>query len=128
MIQEGNFAFRKGKIGDRFPSGYEPANQNESPDFVLELDGEQVASACTMGKENHIFMISSFEWKKGYCTKFLELWEEFAKKNNYPELIVSHVASDALEYILENKISGYSFALDGQNEKIYHKSISSTEK
>lgn len=123
MISDNGFVFRKGKIGDKPPSGYIPIDENDIPAFVLELNEKQVASACTMSGENHIFMISSFDWGKGYCTKFIELWEKYATVNGYSELIVSHVASDALEHILEKK-SRFSFErLDECDEKIFRKDI-----
>lgn len=125
MICEDNFVFRKGKKGDKPPSGYIPRDENDLPDFVLELGNKQVASANTMSGENHIFMISSFDWNKGYCTKFLELWEKYARENKYRKLIVSHVDSDALEHILEKKRM-FSFEREESSSgKIYRKDLSS---
>jgi hypothetical protein len=120
MIREKTFLFRRGKIGDKPPSGYTPLDENDLPAFVLELDNKQVASACTMGEENHIFMISSFEWGKGYCTKLLEMWEKYAREKGYSKIIVSHVASDSLEHILEKK-QKFSFEFDEFSEKTYYK-------
>lgn len=120
MICDGNFVLRKGKKGDKLPPGY-LGDENDVPAFVLELNGKQVGSACTQGEDKHIFMISTFDWNKGYCTKFLELWENYAREKGFTELIVSHVASDPLEHILEKR--GYCFEFDKCNEKIYHKKL-----
>ena len=103
MICEDGFVFRKGKKYDKQPSGYIPFDENDIPDFVLELNGNQVVAAKTIHGKNHIYMISSFEQNKGYCTKFLGLWEKYATEKGYSELIVSYVDSDALEHILEKK-------------------------
>jgi RimJ/RimL family protein N-acetyltransferase len=95
MISEDGFVFRKGKKGDKQPADWGADIENDFPEFVLELRGKQVASARTRHGENHIFFISSFEWNKGYCTKFLELWEKYAKEKGYSEIIVSYVDTDA---------------------------------
>ena len=54
-------------------------------------------------------MISSVESGKGYCKKFLEMWEKYARENGYSALIISHVDNDALEHILEKKRRVFSF-------------------
>jgi hypothetical protein len=114
--------FRKGKIGDKPPAGYKPVDDNDAPTFVLEFENKQVASACTMGGENNIFMISSFDWRKGYCTKLLELWETYSIEKGYSKLIVSIVTDRVLEHILETKRS-FRFELDEYDEKTYFKDL-----
>jgi hypothetical protein len=120
MISEKGFVFRKGRTGDKTPHGYPKSDENDAPAFVLELNNTLVVSAC--GGENFIFIIESFDRCKGYCTKFLELWEKYAKEKGYTELIVSQVNNQSLEHILEK--GKFSFKLDKQNEKIYSKNIS----
>ena len=71
MICEDSFVFRKGKKGDKPPSCYIPIDENDLPAFVLELSNKQVASACTMSGDNHIFMISSFVGVKCIARNFL---------------------------------------------------------
>ena len=53
MICEDGFVFRKGKKGDKLPSvsiqrrdENDLPDENDFPDFVLELNNKQVASAC----------------------------------------------------------------------------------
>ncbi len=127
MADNNDFVFRKGKKGDRPPAGYIALDENDFPAFVLDVVGKQVGAACVMGAENHIYMISSFERNKGYCTKFLQLWEDYLKERGYSELVVSHVASDALEYILEVKLKDYSFSKDEHNEKTYRKKLTQSD-
>jgi hypothetical protein len=123
MICENNFVFRKGRKGDKLPSVLKSLDENDFPDFVLELSNKQVAAACTKDEENHILFISSFDWGKGYCTKFLELWEQYARENGYSELIVSGVDSGPLEHILEKKRM-FSFEReDRMTGKIYRKDL-----
>jgi hypothetical protein len=125
MICENGFVFRKGKKDDKPPKGWITDSEEDfagSPDFVLELHNKQVASACILGEENHIFMISSIVWNKGYGSKFIEFWEKYSRQKGYTEIVVSHVISDPLGHILEKR--GFSFELDESNEKIYRKNIS----
>ena len=127
-MSTGTFVFRKGKKGDKPTPGWcapLPGEENEEgdlPDFVLELDGKQVAAASTEA-ENHIFLIGSYIQNKGYGTKFLEEWEKYATAKGHSEVIVSQVCSDPLEHILDKL--GYSFVLDEFNEKTYRKKLKS---
>lgn len=129
-MSTGTFVFRKGKKGDKPTPGWcaplpqEEREESDIPAFVLELDSKQVAAATTEA-ENHIFMIGSYEWNKGYCNRLLEEWEKYAKAKGYSELLVSKVCSDPLEHILDKL--GYSFELDEFNEKTYHKTLSSNK-
>ncbi len=121
MIRDGEYIFRRGEPGDKPVGGW--GDENDLPTFVLEFKGKQIVAAQIMGNENEIFKIKSFEENKGHCTKFIELWEKYAKRENFSEIYISPVANDALEHILENKLKFSLNGLDSANEKIYIKSI-----
>ena len=122
MICNGEYTFRKGKKGDKPSTGW--LNQNDVPNFILEFRGKQIGAAHTKGCGWHIFLIETWDWDKGHGTKFVELWEKYAKNERYQRLIVSEVASDRLEHILECKRGFFLKDIDEYGEKIYQKNIS----
>ncbi len=121
MVEKNSFVFRKGKIGEKLPSVC-LQDKNLAPDFVLELNGKLTVTACTMGIDNHIYAISSFDENKDYITKFLELWEEYTRNKKHPELIVSHIKDSTLEQILVDKRK-FSRIFEDDRGKVYLKDL-----
>ena len=118
MIREGKYVFREGKSGDRPASGW--ANQSGIPTFVLEYEGKQIGAAH--GSLCFIILIQVFDEDKGHGTKFIELWEKYAK-DQCSQIEVSAVGSDKLEHILKDK-RGFSLKeVDEFGDKTYTKNV-----
>ncbi len=103
------YCFRLGMNGDRSASGYITVPKRP-PEFILELDGEQIGAAH--GSDCCIDQIEIFEDKvphnNGHGTKFVELWESYAKQVGCGRLEVVKVSSNALAHILLDK-RGFKF-------------------
>ncbi|MCJ7430177.1 hypothetical protein MUO83_03025 [Candidatus Bathyarchaeota archaeon] len=117
MICCGKYVFRSGRIGDKSASGW--TNPEEPPVFVLQYDGKQIGAAH--GSQCSIVLIEVFIEDKGHGTKFIELWETYARTRGFKELEMEQVLNDKLEHILEKK-RGFSLKeIDACNEKTYYK-------
>ncbi len=101
MIQQGKYVLRRGRPGDRGASGYITIPKGLPPEFVLEYNGVQIGAAhggvCCI-RHIEIFV----DHNKGHGTRFIELWEEYAK-SRCETLEVSPVTVDNLAHILEHK-------------------------
>lgn len=118
MIQQGPYVFRRGRTGDRNASGWVSVHKGRPPEFVLEFNGAQIGAA-----HGHTCCIKHIEifgqHNKGHGTKFIELWEAYAKER-CKELVVSPVTAGSLAHILEHK-RGFQLRVDKEDAKTYVK-------
>jgi len=119
MICDGKYIFRTGKAGDKSASRW--TNPDEPPVFVLEYNGKQIGAAH--GSQRSILLIEVFIENKGHGTKFIELWERYARMREFKELEMEQVLNDKLEHILEKKRGFVLKEIDTCNEKTYQKML-----
>lgn len=119
MISDGDYIFREGKAGDRCAAGW--ADPDDIPALVLEYKGKQVVAAH--GSLCYIIVIQSFDQNRKHGTKFIELWEKYAKENGCEKIEVDVVGNAKLEHILKDKRGFESTATDGYGDKTYIKKL-----
>jgi GNAT superfamily N-acetyltransferase len=119
LVDEEKYIFREGKKGDRCAAGW--ADQTDIPTFVLEYENKQVGAAH--GSLCYIVVIQTFEQGKGYGTKFIELWEKYAKEHGCKKVDIDIVGNEKLDHILRDKRNFELTQTDDYGDKTYSKKL-----
>lgn len=121
MIVDGPYIFRQGKLGDFTARRQVDIPKGKPPMFVLEYNNQQIGvahgSRCSI---EHIEIQA--EHDIGHGTKFIELWERWAKINCCTSIVISPVTVPELDHILEEK-RNFSLIRDDDGAKTYRKEL-----